>query len=139
MLLVKQNVLKSYAKLLVAAITTMSAPAMAMGTQTRDILRMITSLVIVLGVIFFLAFIVKRLKITPTSQKNIRSVASLSIGPKERIVVVEVNNEQFMVGVTSHNVNLLHKLEKPIETANENSDNTSVPMTIQSLFKQGKL
>lgn len=139
MLLVKQNVLKSYAKLLVAAITTMSAPAMAMGTQTPDILRMITSLVIVLGVIFFLAFIVKRLKITPTSQKNIRSVASLSIGPKERIVVVEVNNEQFMVGVTSHNVNLLHKLEKPIETANENSDNTSVPMTIQSLFKQGKL
>lgn len=139
MLLVKLNVLKSYVKFIAAiAIAAISTPAMAVSAQTPDFLRMIMSLIIVLGVIFFLAFIVKRLKITPASQKNIRSVANLSIGPKERVVIVEVNDEQFMIGVTSQNVNLLHKLDKPIDTSNDNSESANVPLTIQSLFKKGK-
>jgi len=144
MLLVKQNVLKSCAKGGAVVLTTsLSFPLFAQVTKvdnTPDFLRMIMSLVIVLGVIFMLAFVVKRLKITPSSQKHIRTVANLSVGQKERVVVVEVNDEQFMIGVTAHNVNLLHKLDRPINVNKneENNTHSPVPLTIQALFKKGK-
>ncbi|MCG7530083.1 flagellar biosynthetic protein FliO [Psychrobium sp. MM17-31] len=118
-----------------------SLPAAAsVSAQPPDFLRMIISLVIVLAVIFVLAFVVKKLKITPHSQKNLRSIAHLSIGPKERVVVVEVNGEQLLLGVTSQSVNLLHKLEKPIEKTDTSSgmSNDNMPLTIQSLLKKGK-
>ena len=141
MLLVKQNVLKNYGKiitLLLAFVT--SFPSYAETNSAPDILRMGISLIIVLAVIFTLAYIVKKLKITPNSQKNLRTVASLSVGAKERVVIVEVNNEQFMLGVTSTNVNFLQKLEQNISTDNTNDKNESTgnePLTIQSLFKKG--
>ena len=140
MLLVKQNVLKNYVRKLTAGfIASLSLPAAATTlTEPPDFLRMLMSLIIVLAVIFLLAFIVKKLKITPHSQKHLRTVAQLSVGTKERVVVVEVNGEQFMLGVTSNNVNLLHKLDQPIEKTqlSENVDRT--PLTIQSLLKKGK-
>lgn len=119
-----------------------SLPAAATSiAQPPDFLRMIISLVIVLAVIFLLAFVVKKLRITPHSQKHLKSIAHLSIGPKERVVVVEVNGEQLLLGVTSQNVNLLHKLEKPIEKTDTSSgmSNDNMPLTIQSLLKKGKL
>lgn len=140
MLLVKQNVLKNYVRKLSAGfIASLSLPAAATTlTEPPDFLRMLMSLIIVLAVIFLLAFIVKKLKITPHSQKHLRTVAQLSVGTKERVVVVEVNGEQFMLGVTSNNVNLLHKLEQPIEKTQSSESTERMPLTIQSLLKKGK-
>lgn len=140
MLLVKQNALKNYVRNLSAVlIASLSLPAAATTlTEPPDFLRMIMSLIIVLAIIFLLAFIVKKLKITPHSQKHLRTIAQLSVGTKERVVVVEVNGEQFMLGVTSNNVNLLHKLEQPIEKTQMSDSIDKVPLTIQSLLKKGK-
>lgn len=140
MLLVKQNVLKNYVRKLSAGfIASLSLPAAATTlTEPPDFLRMLMSLIIVLAVIFLLAFIVKKLKITPHSQKHLRTVAQLSVGTKERVVVVEVNGEQFMLGVTSNNVNLLHKLDQPIEKTQLSESTERMPLTIQSLLKKGK-
>jgi len=128
------------AVLLATAISSSSFASVTKVDNTPDILRMMMSLVIVLGVIFALAFVVKKLKITPSSQKHIRTVANLSVGQKERVVVVEVNDEQFMIGVTAHSVNLLHKLDRPINVGkgDELDSKSPTPLTIQALFKKGK-
>lgn len=140
MLLVKQNVLKSYAKYWVAGVALLSFPTYAASAASPDILRMIMSLLVVLAVIFLLSFVVKKLKITPHSQKHLRTVANLSVGQKERVVVVEVNGEQLLLGVTAHSVNLIHKLDKPIADVPTGESQTSgnIPLTIQSLLKKGK-
>lgn len=140
MLLVKQNVLKSYAKYWVAGAALLSFPTYAASAASPDILRMIMSLLVVLAVIFLLSFVVKKLKITPHSQKHLRTVANLSVGQKERVVVVEVNGEQLLLGVTAHSVNLIHKLDKPIADVPTGESQTSgnIPLTIQSLLKKGK-
>jgi len=143
MLLVKQNVLKNYGKLVTLFLVFVTSfPSYAVDNSSApDFLRMIISLIIVLAIIFVLAYIVKKLKITPNSQKHLRTVTSLAVGTKERVVIVEVNNEQFMLGVTSTNVNLLHKLEQNINVDNANDKiglGDAQPITIQSLFKKGK-
>ncbi len=35
-------------------------------------------------------------------------------GTKERIMVIEVGDEQHLIGVTAHNINHLSKLETPL-------------------------
>ncbi|KAG1246504.1 hypothetical protein G6F65_020649 [Rhizopus arrhizus] len=41
-------------------------------------------------------------------------VASLSVGAKERVVVVEVNGQQLLLGVTAGGINTLHTLPEPL-------------------------
>lgn len=43
-------------------------------------------------------------------------VASMIAGTKEKIMVIEVGDEQHLIGVTSHNISHLSKLETPLET-----------------------
>lgn len=42
-------------------------------------------------------------------------VKQLPVGTKERIAVVQVGEEQFLIGITSQNINMLSKLETPLE------------------------
>ncbi|MDP2559829.1 flagellar biosynthetic protein FliO [Psychrobium sp. 1_MG-2023] len=113
MLLVKLNVLKNCAKVLFLSAGLCSS-AYAAEQAAPDYLNMIASLAIVLGLIFALAFMVKKLKLSPTSQRLIRLVANLPLGTKERVVVVEVDGKQYLLGVTAQQVNLLEKLPNKI-------------------------
>ena len=44
-----------------------------------------------------------------------RVVASMMAGSKEKIMVIQVGEEQHLLGVTSHNINHLAKLEQTLE------------------------
>lgn len=45
---------------------------------------------------------------------GLRVVASLAIGPRERVVIVDCGGQQLLLGVTQHAVNLLHTLPEPL-------------------------
>ena len=47
----------------------------------------------------------------------IRVVATRALGPRERLVVVDLNGEQILVGVSQGHMQTLHTLDKPLETA----------------------
>ncbi|MDG2855508.1 flagellar biosynthetic protein FliO, partial [Vibrio parahaemolyticus] len=42
-------------------------------------------------------------------------VSQLPVGTKERIAVVQVGEEQFLVGITSQSIQTLAKLDKPLK------------------------
>ncbi|WP_113908310.1 flagellar biosynthetic protein FliO [Aliidiomarina celeris] len=77
-----------------------------------DIASMIFMLAIVLALIFILAWLARRFNITSAlpARQGIKVVASHSLGTKEKLVVVEVANEQLLLGVTAHNIRLLKTL-----------------------------
>ncbi|HAI60012.1 MAG TPA: flagellar biosynthetic protein FliO [Xanthomonadaceae bacterium] len=73
------------------------------------------ALALVVALILFLAFVLKKLpgaglKALP----GLRVVASLAVGPRERVVVVDCAGQQLLLGVTPHSVNLLHTLPEPL-------------------------
>lgn len=45
----------------------------------------------------------------------IRVVATRPLGPRERLVVVDLDGEQILVGVSQGHMQTLHKLEQPLE------------------------
>ena len=73
------------------------------------------ALLLVLGLIVGLGWLLKRMPgsgFRPSA--GLRVVASLPLGAKERVVVVEVNNEQLLLGVTAGGINVLHTLPEPL-------------------------
>lgn len=74
----------------------------------------IGSLLFVLLVIFGLAWLLKQTRLVNLGQGQISVLASLTLGAKEKVMVIEVAGEQFLIGVTAGQINLLNKLDKPI-------------------------
>lgn len=77
---------------------------------------MILSLLMVLGLIIVCALILKRFNLTQQNSAQIKVIASLSLGAKERILVVQIGEEQLVLGVGPQQISLLKNLETPIES-----------------------
>ncbi len=77
-------------------------------------LSMIISLMMVLGVIVGGAFLLKRFNLVQNSSSGLKIITSLSLSTKEKLVVVQVGEQQLLLGVTSQQINLLETLTEPL-------------------------
>ena len=106
-----------------ASVTATQAATRASGVGSAtasppSLVGAVLALLLVLGLILGLAWVLKRM---PGSgfrpADGLRVVASLSVGAKERVVVVEVNGEQLLLGVSPGGVRTLHTLPEPLPPA----------------------
>lgn len=75
---------------------------------------MILSLLMVLALIFISALVLKRFNFTQQNTGQLKVVASLSLGVKERLIVAQVGEQQLVLGVTPQQITLIKSLEEPI-------------------------
>lgn len=70
----------------------------------------------VIGAILVLGWILRRLRGAALlgGSKQLKIVASLTLGQRERVVVVQVGEEQWLLGVTAQQISGLGKLEQPL-------------------------
>jgi flagellar protein FliO/FliZ len=160
MLLVKLNVLKSLNKIMPAikkmnalknTINKMFFSALLLFTPlilaeestpvvgkhsgaNMDAMSMIVSLLLVLGLIVVCALLVKRFQPMIQMNSGLKVVSSLSLGAKERIVVVQVGDKQLLLGVTSQQISLLENLESPLQK--DASPSSDINSSLLSLFKK---
>ena len=87
--------------------------------EASDYLQMILGLMLIVAFIFAISWLIKRVGgLNPNSSNDLKVVAGLSVGQREKIIVVQVVNEQLLVGVTQSNIQLLSKLDTPLEVTN---------------------
>ncbi|WP_435532912.1 flagellar biosynthetic protein FliO [Vibrio marisflavi] len=100
-----------------------------------DLATTLGSLLFVIVVILGLTWLLKRMKVpTLVNQKGLCVVRQLPVGPKERIMIVQAGEEQFLVGVTSQSIQLLSKLDKPL--TQEELESSSFSTQFSQLFKK---
>lgn len=76
-----------------------------------SLLRVIIGLVLVVAAILVSAWLAKRAGLTQRGGGNLlKQVASLPIGARQSIVVVEVDNTWLVVGVSPNQISTLHTL-----------------------------
>ena len=94
---------------LFGAALTASAPASAAPPEAGSaLLQMALSLTLVLALLVGSLWLLRRLRIGQGGQGSaVRVVASAAVGPRERVVVVELGDEWLVLGVGSGNVRLL--------------------------------
>lgn len=76
--------------------------------------QIVISLALVVGAIVVLAFLYKKLQLKLPGSKHFKVIATLPVGQKERILVIEIQGKQRVIGVTPHSVNFLFELESPL-------------------------
>lgn len=78
-------------------------------------LPMLMSLGVVIVAILLLAAFYKKMNFGFANSRGLKIVTSLSLGTKERIVVIEVKGQQHVIGVTANQINHLITLDEPLE------------------------
>lgn len=80
-----------------------------------DLASMLTSLFVVVIIIFISAFLLKRFQLAQPVQGGLKIISSLPLGTKERLVVIQAGDKQVVVGVTPSSINLITELEEPLD------------------------
>lgn len=88
------------------------------STNAAYLVKVFFGLALVITLIFAMSWLVKRFgQGTFLSNSNMKIINSLSLGTKEKIVVVEIGERQLLLGVTANSIQTLHKLEAPLPVA----------------------
>lgn len=96
-------------------VNTASAATVAQASPFAAAGNMLGGLILVLLLIFVLAYLLRRLNLVPTHHNALKTLAVTSLGQKERLVLVQVGGQQYLLGVSAQQVNLIDKLAEPIE------------------------
>lgn len=84
-----------------AAATPAATPAAQPGSLGGQLAQMVLGLLLVVGLIFFLAWLLRRLQSTAVKGGQvIEIVGSRAIGPRDRLLLVQVGKEQILIGHT---------------------------------------
>ncbi|WP_125783318.1 flagellar biosynthetic protein FliO [Pseudoalteromonas rubra] len=82
---------------------------------SSELLSVGLSLALVVLAIIFLALLVKRFNPNLGNSQDFKVIRSLPLGSKERLLVIEIDDKQHLLGVTPHSINYLYQLESPLE------------------------
>ena len=99
-----------------AAATPAATPATPPGSLGGQLAQMVFGLLLVVGLIFFLAWVLRRMQSTAVKGGQvIEIVGSRAIGPRDRLLLVQVGKEQILIGHTPGSIEALHVLAEPVE------------------------
>lgn len=92
--------------------TTIATDHMSSGYLAQ----LIVGLMFVLLCIVVLAWLAKRFnRLQSSSDGSLQILGGISMGARERVVLVQVGATQLLLGVAPGRINMLHQLEQPLE------------------------
>ncbi len=98
-------------------VATVAAAPAAGGGVAGQLAQLVLGLLLVLGLIFFLAWLLRRVQQAGPAGKGqvIDIVGSRALGPRDRLVLVQVGNEQILLGLSPGSITALHVLKEPVQ------------------------
>lgn len=101
---------------------------------SSNLATVVMALAFVIALLVGLMYVVKRFAGPQLGGRGpMRVLASLPLGQRERVVLVQVGEEQLLLGVAPGRVNLLTKPAEPIDVA----DHQAFAETFGNLIKRG--
>ncbi|AZD07075.1 Flagellar biosynthesis protein FliO [Pseudomonas chlororaphis] len=96
---------------------TAAAPVAGNSGVAGQLTQLVLGLLLVVGLIFFLAWLLRRVQQAGPAGKGqvIELIGSRSLGPRDRLVLVQVGNEQILLGLTPGTITALHVLKEPVQ------------------------
>ncbi len=119
--------------------TTTTVPAatapMVNSGVAGQLTQLVFGLLLVLGLIFFLAWLLRRVQQAGPAGKGqvIELIGSRALGPRDRLMLVQVGNEQILLGLSPGTITALHVLKEPVPVPSASEKAT--PDFAQQLLK----
>ncbi|RJL02230.1 flagellar biosynthetic protein FliO [Enterobacter chuandaensis] len=110
---------------------TISQPSAVPGSP---LLQVSGALFGIIAFILIAAWLAKRFGVAGkiASTRGLKVSASTTLGPRERVVIVDVEDARLVLGVTASTINVLHKLPPAPVTVDERAQ---APADFQSVMK----
>lgn len=106
------------ASALLLSTATQAAEARTPSIDSGITMTVMLSLLLVVSVIVLLAWLLRRAGIgSVVGGHTIRVLAAASVGTRERVLLVDVNGHQLLLGVTPNNINTLQVYDEPVMQA----------------------
>ncbi|MHC3826992.1 flagellar biosynthetic protein FliO [Pseudomonas sp. G3-19] len=111
-----------------------TAPMVNSGVAGQ-LTQLVFGLLLVLGLIFFLAWLLRRVQQAGPAGKGqvIELIGSRALGPRDRLMLVQVGNEQILLGLSPGTITALHVLKEPVQVPS--SSEKATPEFAQHLLK----
>lgn len=118
-----------------AAESTAPAAPIASSGMGGQVLQLLLGLLLVVGVIFLLAWLMRRVQqIVPRGGQVIKILATQALGPRDRLVLVQVGGEQVLLGLTPGNITSLHVLKEPVHMPDAEPASTEFAQRLMELL-----
>lgn len=92
-----------------------AATPMAGSDIAGQLGQLLLGLLLVIGLIFLLAWLLRRVQqLNPRGGQVIKLLSSQALGPRDRLVLVQVGNEQILLGLSAGRITPLHVLKEPV-------------------------
>jgi len=102
-------------------VVSTAAPLPVGGSSVAGQLsQLVLGLMLVLGLIFFLAWLLRRVQRAGPAGKGqvIDLIGSRALGPRDRLLLVQIGNEQILLGLTPGSITALHVMKEPVQVLN---------------------
>ncbi|MCY1287152.1 flagellar biosynthetic protein FliO [compost metagenome] len=123
------------------AATAAAAPsaAPAGSGMAAQLGQLAIGLLLVLGLIFVLAWLLRRVQqLGPRGGQVIKLVASQALGPRDRLVLVEVGGEQILLGISAGRIAPLHVLKDPVHLPDAQATSPEFAQRLMDLLGKDK-
>lgn len=126
--------------LVLLALFSQNSYASSIGSNPANpviaLLKMTLALALVLGLLWAFTTLLKRFQ-SPSFQakSGLQLISSYSLGQREKLVVMQVGEEQLLLGVTSSAISKLHVLPVPLNLENT-SDTRSFKKTLNAALNR---
>lgn len=105
---------------------------------TANPLAVILGLMAIVGLILVLGWLLRRLNgVAAFNGRSMKVVAAMSVGPRERVMLIDVAGTQILIGVAAGSVNALHHFESPVITPPE-TPSADFQKKFQQLLGRGR-
>lgn len=112
--------------------------AMSSPISITNVLSLITSLIFVIGAILFAGWLYSRMRgVNLSASKVIDVLATQPLGPKEKIVIVQIGTRQIAIGMTPGSLQTLHVFDEPVIEKRESGTATTFSDKLRHALGRG--
>ncbi|MGL6028599.1 MAG: flagellar biosynthetic protein FliO [Legionella sp.] len=115
-----------------------ASSAEAINVLSRaELLRIIGGLLFVLLIILALSWLVKRLNVVQlASAKGFHSIATMTLGPKERVTLLKVGERHLLLGLAAGSVSLLYDFGTELPQGFDKQEKAGFAQLLKSAMRQ---
>ena len=113
--------------------------------DTELLVQSIGSLLIVLAILLVMVFASRWfMQRGPQGGRRLRFLEAMALGNRDKLLLIEVDGQQLLLGITSHNISLLTKLDskqgaphslKPLSEPQHSTPQVAHPSFSKTFFK----
>lgn len=115
------------------------APTVTPILSTEGQMAKVTiALVFVLAIIYFFAWLIRKNQgLRSFVGQPFKTLAMSSVGPKERIALIEIGDKQILLGITPSNINTLATFDEPVMQVKDKAE-TDFAKKLKDIMSHGR-